>query len=121
MVIQEVPMKYRIAGGIAQAITFFDTGATCSVVMNQFAEDHKLYGEKIVITLTTVTGTTDVTTKLYLIDRNSVSKIVKAFGLDSITGKLLSINYGKLKNEFSPQVQEKWTSLVSRPSKWSWT
>ena len=115
MVIQMVPMKHGIAGGIAQAITFFDTGATCSVVRIQFAEDHKLYGEKIVITLTTVNGTTDVTTKLYLVelmDRNGDRKIVKAFGLDSITGKLPTINYGTLKNEFSPQVQEKWASPV---------
>ena len=71
------------------------------------------------ITLTLVNRLSDVTTKLYLVelvDRDGDRKIVKAFGLDSITGKLQTIDYGKLKSEFSPQIQEKWTSLVSRPS-----
>ena len=60
-----------------------------------------------------------MTTKLYLLElvgRDGTRNIVKAFGLDSITGKLQTIDYGKLKSEFSPQIQEKWTSLVSRPS-----
>ena len=62
--------------------------------------------------------TLDVITKMYLVelvDRTGKRKIVKASGLDSVTGKLPAINYGKLKSEFSPQVHEKWGSLISRP------
>ena len=98
---------------------FFDTGSTCSVVRNQFSVEHKLFDEEILITPTTVNGTTNMPTKLYLVelmDEDGDRKIVKAFGLDSITRKLPTINYGKLKNEFSPQVPEMWTSLVTRPS-----
>ena len=60
-----------------------------------------------------------MTTKLCLVelmDEDGNRKIVKAFGLDSIAWRLPTISYGRLKSEFSPQVQEKWTSLVSRPS-----
>ena len=77
-----------------------------TVVRHQFAEEHKLFGEEIVITLTTVNGMSNVTAKLYLVefvDEDGDWKIVKAFGLDCITGKLPTINYGKLKSESSPK------------------
>ena len=61
MVVQSVPMKYRITGAVTQAVTFFDTLSTCSVVRNQFAEEHKMFDEEIVITLTTVNGTSSWT------------------------------------------------------------
>ena len=66
-VVQSVPMKYGIAGAVALAVTFFDTGLTCPVVRNQFAEEQELLGEEIVITLTT----TNVTTELYLVELRS--------------------------------------------------
>ena len=88
-------------------------------VRNQFAEEHELFGEEIVMTLSMVNRTTNRPTKFYLVelmDEDDNRKIVKAFGLDSITRNLPTINYGNLKNKFSPQVQEMWTSLVIRSS-----
>ena len=41
--------------------------------------------------------------------------MVKAFGLDNITGPLPSISYGDLKLEFSLTMQEEWTRLTQRP------
>ena len=106
LVIQTVPMKYGISGAVMDTVTFFNTGATCSVVRNQFAKEHDLYGQEVVITLSTIKGTSDVTTKLYLVellDRDGVRRIVKAFGMDSIPGKLPTVNYENLKTKFSPR------------------
>ena len=50
MVVQTVPMKYGNHGAITEAVTFFNTGAPCSVIRNQFAEEHKLHGKEVVIT-----------------------------------------------------------------------
>ena len=52
-----------------------------------------------------------------LTDKDGDMKFVKALGLDSIAGKLLTISYRRLKSELNPQDQEQWTSLVSRPPK----
>ena len=52
------------------------------------------------ITHTLVKGTSEVTTKLYLVelvDRDGNRKIVKAFGLDSITGSCRPSTTGSLR------------------------
>ena len=120
LVVQSIPMKYGVAGGVTSAVTFFDNGSTCFVVRNQFSRQQILYGKEIMILLTTVNGTTNLTTKLYLVElveKEGQKKVVKAFGLDSIAGKLPSVNYGELKKKFSLAIQEVWTSLTSRPSR----
>ena len=119
LVIQSIPMMYGLGGAQVHVTTFFDDGSTCSVVLNSFADKYKLFGEDVSISLSTVNGVSNVNTKLYvieLVDKCGGRHVVRAFGLDNITGPLPSITYGSLKYEFSPAVQEVWEGLVSRPA-----
>ena len=118
MVVQEIDMLYDLAGLRAKLVCFFDNGSTCSAILTEVAERYKLCGVPVTIRLTTVHGTKAINTKLYgveLLDQNGDKHLVKAFGLETISGPIPVIQYGDLKMEFSTQVQERWELICSRP------
>ena len=60
-------------------------------------------------------ATTTLETKLYcleLLDSEGGRHLVKAFGLDSISGELPSIKLDGIKYEFSKEVQKNWIKLA---------
>ena len=68
--------------------------------------------EEVMISPAEVNRTSNLTTKLYLLE------LVDKEGRRQwgIMGRLPSVKYRELKKEFSPAIQEVWTSLTSRPS-----
>ena len=78
LTVQTIPMKYGLGGAEASAVAFFHNGSTCSVIRNEFAWQHKLYGEEVMISLAPVNGTKDLTTKLYLVDMDGNTQVVRA-------------------------------------------
>ena len=119
MVIMSVEMVYGIGGIRKSLTTFFVDGSTFYVVMKSWAEQHSLYGENIVVTLQTVNRVSRMETKLYaieLLDREGNRNIIKAFGIESITGSPATVEFGDIKQEFSPEVQKHWDVLTSRPT-----
>ena len=118
LTVQTIPTKYRLGGAEASAAFFFDNSSTCSVIRNEFASKHKLYSEKVLISLVTVNGSKDLTTKLYLVELVNLvgnTQVVRAFGLYSICRLLPKVCYKELKQEFSPRMQEELAKLTSRP------
>ena len=94
--VQTMFMKYGLGSAKAYVVAFFDNSSTCSVVRNEFALKNKLYGKEVMISLATVNGTKDLTTKLYLmelIDMDWNTQVVRAFSLNNICGLLLNVRY----------------------------
>ena len=88
LTIQTIPMKFGLNRAEASAVTLFDSGSVCSFVSNEFAWQHRLYGEEVLVGLATVNRTRNYTTKLYLVelvDMDGNTQVVRAFGLDSVS------------------------------------
>ena len=102
---------------IKNVIGFFDDGSNCSVIRNSLARDLGLWGENVTLELGTVNATTKIETKLYcieLLDNFGHRHLIKAFGLDTISGILPSVSLLAIKGEFSTHVQLNW-SKMERP------
>ena len=97
---------------------FFDDGSNCSVIKTELAVKLKLWGDPITLELGTVNASTTIDTKLYcveLVDMQGDRYLLKAFGLDSISGELPTISVAGIKHEFSQEVQQNWDKM-SRPT-----
>ena len=102
----------RLSG---RMIAFFDDGSNCSVIRTSLAEELGLWGDKVTLELGTVNATTTIQTKLYcveLVDREGSRHLVRAFGLDTISGKLPRIDLTSIKGEFSYEVQISWDKMA---------
>ena len=94
MTMMTMSVKYSVAGDTFDIVGFFDDGSNCSVIRTALAEQLQLWGESVTLELGTVNATTIVKTKLYcveLLDKNGGRHLVKAFGLESLSGPLPSI------------------------------
>ena len=115
MTMMYLPVKYGLAGEIAQIVGFFDDGSNCSVVKNSVAIKLGLWGENVTLELGTVNATTTTKTKLYcveLVDIDGGRHLVKAFGLDKLSGPLPTITMNGIKFEFSVEVQNQWDKMA---------
>ena len=111
MVMQNIPAVYGKDGNISEVTSFFDDGSTCSAIKNEVAQKLELYGDPVLLELGTVNATTLLETKLYcieLLDMSGNRHIIKAFGLESLSGKLPSMTLDGIEHEFSDIVKNNW-------------
>ena len=118
MVIMELDIVYGVAGNTTELVGFFDDGSNCSVIRTALAEQLGLWGDPVTLELGTVNATIIVNTKLYcveLVDMNGTRHLVRAFGLETLSGPLPIVSLRMIKGEFSVTVQVNWEKLA-RPS-----
>ena len=102
----------------SKVVGFFDDGSNCSVIKNEVASRLGLWGDPVTLELGTVNATTTLQTKLYcveLLDKNGVRHLIKAFGLDTLSGPLPTISLDEIKHEFSEEVKLNWDKFA-RPT-----
>ena len=119
LVVQDVGMVYGPERQVAQIVTFFDDGSTCSVVLNSVAKQYGLLGEKVTVTIETLNAVTTKETMLYMVelfDKDGVRRLVRAFGFDNISEPMGSIELEGVKSMFSAEMQERWMDWGVRPS-----
>jgi hypothetical protein len=110
MTVIKVEVTYGMKGDITKVVCFFDDGSNCSVIKNSLAVKLGLWGDPVTLELGTVNATTTLETKLYcleLLDSEGGRHLVKAFGLDSISGELPSIKLDGIK-----EVQRNWGKMA---------
>ena len=115
MVIMEVEVVHGVARKASKLVGFFDDGSNCSVIKTSVAEKLGLWGDPVTLELGTVNATTVVETKLYcveLVDTKGDRHLVRAFGLDNLSGELPEVNLVKIKGEFSDTVQLNWDKMA---------
>ena len=118
MNISYIPTVSGIEGKISKIVGFFDNGSTCSIIKNAVAEGLKLYGDPITLELGTVNATSRLETKLYvveLLDTVGGRHLIKAFGLETLSGPLPTVHLDGIKHEFSQEVQDNWEKFA-RPT-----
>ena len=118
MTMMEVDMIHGLDGNISKILGFFDDGSNCSVIKTALARKLGLWGEPVTLELGTVNAKTTMDTKLYcveLLDMEGTRHLIKAFGLDSISGELPTITVDGIKLEFSKAVQKVWDKM-DRPT-----
>ena len=111
-------MVYGPQRSSSKIVTFFDDGSTCSIILNSVAKEFGLMGEKVIVTIETINAVTTRDTMLYLVellDRNGGRRLVKAFGFDSISKPIGSVEMSGIKFFFSAQMQERWLDWGVRP------
>ena len=97
---------------------FWDDGSTCSLVKTTTAEHFQLRGEPITISIDTVNGVIERETKMYvveLINLHGERVLVRAFGVEKISGIVNTVVISGVRHFFSKEVQEKWDWLAERP------
>ena len=102
----------------SSVVGFFDDGSNCSVVKNEVAVRLGLWGDPVTLELGTVNATTSLRTKLYcveLLDKLGNRHLIKAFGLETLSGPLPTIHLDGIKHEFSVDVRKNWGKF-SRPT-----
>ena len=118
MSMMRIGVIYGKQGMLTDTLTFFDDGSNCSVILNKLAKRLGLYGVDVTLELGTVNAKTTVQTKLYcleLLDQEGARHLIKAFGLDSISGALPAIDLNGVKSMFSQEVKDNWDKL-ERPT-----
>ena len=119
LVIMEVSMVYGPQRLLTSVVTFFDDGSTCSIILNSVAKQYGLLGEKVVVTIETINAITTKETMIYLVelvDRKGARQMVKAFGFDSISEPVGSVELEGVKYLFSAEMQEQWLAWGVRPA-----
>ena len=115
MTMMSLPVKYGLAGEMDQIVGFFDDGSNCSIIKNSVAIKLGLWGESVTLELGTMNATTTTKTKLYcveLVDMKGGRHLMKAFGLDKLSGPLPTIVMDGIKFEFSVKIQNQWDKLA---------
>ena len=100
-------------------ISFFDPGSTCSLILTDFAEEHKLEGNPVSITIGTVNGEKKRDTKLYVVELLTEAgdrRLVRAFGVEKISQDTPYICFDGVKHLFSPALQADWERVTDRPT-----
>ena len=118
LIIQEISMVVGTNRAQKKVITFFDPGSTCSLVLTNYAEENGLEGTPVTITIGTVNGEKERTTKLYVVELLTTGgerKIVRAFGMEKISEEIPFISFNGVKHLFSNEVQKEWERVTSRP------
>ena len=119
MMIQTIQMIYGKERKQMPVTGFHDPGSTCSLILNKLAESVGLIGTPVTITIATVNGAEVRDTKLYMVELLTVTgerKLLRAFGVDKISGELPYIIFDGLKSLFSQNIQDDWDKVVQRPA-----
>ena len=118
MTIMSMSIVYGAHREGAKLVGFFDDGSNCSIIRKALAEDLGLWGEHVTLELGTINASSTVKTKLYcveLLDNVGGRHLIRAFGLDVLSGTLPVVSLKMIKGDFSAEVQLNWDKLV-RPS-----
>ena len=102
----------------SKLVGFFDDGSNCSCIKNEVAVKLGLWGDPVTLELGTVNATTTLRTKLYcveLLDKSGGRYLIKAFGLDTLSGSLPTITLDGIRHEFSEEVRMNWDKFA-RPT-----
>ena len=102
----------------SKVVGFFDDGSNCNVIKNEVALRLGLWGDPVTLELGTVNATPTLQNKLYcveLLDKFGVRYLIKAFGLETLSGPLPSISLDGIKHEFSEEVKMNWDKFA-RPT-----
>ena len=113
MSVQSIPA----VGGSLNCL--FDNAATCSLITEAAAKSLSLVGEKIMMDISTVTGTKTIDSALYhvpIIDSKNVKHVIIAHQVSAISECLTKVDITGVKSMLSSSVQEKWASVASRPT-----
>ena len=97
MTIMLLDIVHGIARDTTKLVGFFDDGSNCSVIRTGLAEQLGMWGDPVTLELGTVNATTVINTKLYcveLVDASGTRHLLRAFGLDSLSGPLPSVTLG---------------------------
>ena len=97
---------------------FWDNGSTCSLITRAKAEQLRLPGKPMSISIKTVTGWVAIDSMAYqvsLIDINNESHTLVAFSVEDISNKLDAVDISKAKGQFSTTIQNVW-HLLERPT-----
>ena len=96
----------------------FDNAATCSLITESAAKTLNLVGDKINLSISTVTDTKSIKSAVYyipLVDSNNVTHRIRALQVDSILEGLTKLNMLPVKHLFSKAIQDQWECISSRP------
>ena len=103
----------------SDVVGFFDQGSTCSLVLTSFAENRSLQGQTVTISIGTVNGPNTRDTKLYIVElltRRGERKMIKAFGMETISGNVSYIDLQGVKHKFSDHIRSRWDDIQDRPT-----
>ena len=118
LIVQEINTVVGMDRIQQTVVTFFDPGSTCSLVLTTYAEEHGLEGTPVTITIATVNGEKQRDTKLYVVELLTIwgeRKMVRAFGMEKITERVLYFCVDGVKHLFSDGVQNVWEKVTKRP------
>ena len=118
--LQKLQMQFGCPTTRVSLSGFFDNGSTCSLILDRVAKKYELLGQNVRVTISTINGEKERHTKLYvveLVDRDGKVRIVRALGVDNISGPIPNVNMDGLKPLFSDKVQKAWTNVMDRPTK----
>ena len=118
LIIQSIDMVFGPSRIQASIIAFFDPGSTCSLILTEFAEQHKLEGSPVNITIGTVNGEKHRETKLYVVELLTCKgdrRLVRAFGMERISQDIPFISVEGVKHLFSKKLQADWGKINDRP------
>ena len=97
----------------------FDNCATCSLITEAAAKRLNLIGESMVLEITTVADKVSINSVLYRLpfrDNNGDVYSVKVWQVDNISDGSDTVDISSVKDIFSPEVQQQWDTISSRPS-----
>ena len=118
LLFQEINIVHGLKRLEDKVKTFWDDGSTCSLIKTTTAEHFQLRGEPITISIDTVNGMVERKTKMYvveLINLHGERVLVRAFGVEKISGIVTAVDVSGVKEFFSKEVQKKWGWLAERP------
>ena len=118
MTVMCMSIVYGIERKEAKLVGFFDDGSNCSVIRTALAEELGLWGDPVTLELGTINASSTIKTKLYcveLVDNVGDWHLIRAFGIDTLSGSLPAVRLEQIKGEFSAVVHLNWDKMA-RPS-----
>ena len=110
-----VDLVYGLSRVRATILSLFDPGSNTSLILNKLA---KLLGRPVRIRINTVNGPEVRDTQLYvveLLNKNNERRLVCTYGVDRISDKVLEVDFGSAKQQFSQKTQENWAAITDQP------
>ena len=118
LMLQEIWMRFGLYSAQVKINVFFDNGSTCSLVLTSLAEEYKLLSQDIRVTITTIDSEKERQTKMYmveLVNQSGESRMIRAIGVDKISGEIPTIKVDGVKQFFSEKLQQQWGQVNKRP------
>lgn len=116
--LQSIAIKFGIDSKQTDVAAFFDNGSTCSLILEELAETLGLLGQDILVTISTVNGEKERQTKLYVVElltNKGERKIIRALGVENISGEIPEIKLDGVKQFFSQNLSDQWEAVTKRP------